>query len=107
MHPIEVACESVHVSQPEAAELREPVIDFTKRLGLQPIEAALSVDGGLDEAGVPQNAQVLGDGGLGHAKPALDFAYGLFRGDQQAEDRAAVRFGDDFEGGFHALYILQ
>jgi hypothetical protein len=28
------------------------------------------------------------------------------RGDQKAQDRAPVRFGNDLENGFHVLYIL-
>lgn len=75
--PIEVAFESINVSRPEAAKLSQPGIDFLKRLRPQMIETALRVHRGLYEASVAEHAEVLGHGGLRHAKPALDFPYGL------------------------------
>ena len=49
---------------------------------------------------------MFGDGGLGHAEAALDLADGLLGRDEKGEDGAAIRLGDDFEGGFHVPYIL-
>jgi hypothetical protein len=95
--------EGIDVSRPETAELGEPGIEFLKRTGLEPIEAALRVDCRFDEAGVAKDAEVLGDGGLGHAEMALDVADGLLIESQKAEDRAAVGLGDDPEGVFHGL----
>ena len=88
---IEMAFESVDVNRPEAAELFQPGIEFLKRSGLEPVEAALCVNGGFDEAGVAEDAEVLGDGGLGHAELALDLADGLLGGGQEA--RIARRLG--------------
>jgi len=48
---------------------------------------------------------MLGDSRLGHAKLTLDFSDRLLGRDQEAQYRAAVRLGNDFEYGFHALYI--
>jgi hypothetical protein len=105
IHAVEVAFESVYVRGPEAAELREPGIDFTKRAGLEAVETALRVHRGFDEAGITQDTEVLGDGGLGHAELTLDFSYGLLGGGQEAQDGPAVRLRDDFEDGFHSSDI--
>ena len=106
MHAIEMAFESVDMDGPEAAELFQPGIELLKRSGLEPVEAALRVNGGFDKTGVAQNAKVLRHCGLGHAELMLDLADGLLVESQEAEDRAAVGLGDDLEGVFHALYIL-
>ena len=106
IHSIQVAFESVDVSGPEAAELGEPGIDLLEWSRFQPVETSLSVHRGFNKTGIAQHAQVLGDGRLRHTKLTLDLAHRLFRRDQKAQDRAAVRFGNDFEYGFHSLYIL-
>jgi len=105
MDAIEVTFESIDVSVPEAAEGSEPRVDFPERFGPEAIEAALPVDGSLDEAGIAEDAEVLGDGGLGHAEVALDLSDGLLGGDQEGEDGAAAGLGNNFERGIHALYI--
>ncbi len=64
---IEMAFESIDVDRPEPTELFEPGIELLKWSGLEPVEAALRVDSGFDEAGVAKDAEVLGDGRLGHA----------------------------------------
>ena len=72
-----MAFEGVEVNRPELAELIEPGIEFLKRFGPETVEAALSVDGGFDETGVAEHAEVLGDGGLRHAELTFDVADGL------------------------------
>jgi len=106
IHAIEMAFERVEMSGPEAAKLSQPVIDFLKRLRSEPVETALRVHRGFDEAGVAQDAQVLGDSRLRHAKPALNLSHGLLRRNQKAQDGPPVWFSDDFECGFHSFYIL-
>jgi hypothetical protein len=106
MHAIEMAFERVEMSGPEVAELSQPVNDLMKRLRSQPVEAALGVHGGFDEAGLAQHAQVLGDGRLRHAKLTLNLSHRLLGGEQKAQDGAAVGLGNDFEDGFHSLHIL-
>ena len=105
LHAIEVAFERIDVRGPEPPELIQPGIDLLERLRPQPVEAALCIHRGFHEPGLAQHAQVLGHGRLRHPQLTLDLADRLLRGDQQAQDRAAVRLGDDFENGFHALYI--
>src|SRR5579863_2482281 len=106
IHAIKVAFESIQVSGPEAAELSQPGIDLLKGPRFQPVETALCVHGGLHETGVAQHAQVLGDGRLRHTKLTLDLSHRLLGRDQEAQYRAAVRLGNNFENRFHALDIL-
>jgi hypothetical protein len=94
---VEVAFESVDVSGPEATKGSEPGVDLLKWFRFEPVETALCVDGGFDETGVAQDAQVLGDGRLRHPKLTLDVAHGVLRGDEEAQYGAAVRLGNDFE----------
>jgi hypothetical protein len=100
-----MAFESIDVDRPEATELGEPGVELLKRSGLQAIEAALRVDSRFDEAGVAKDAEVLGDGRLGHMELPLDLADGLLVESEKAEDRTAVGLGDDLEGVFHGLYM--
>ncbi len=75
MHAVEVAFESIDVSGPEPAELRQPVIQLLKGSRFQPVETALCVHRGLHETGVAQDAQVLGYGWLRHTKLPLNLSH--------------------------------
>jgi len=101
MDAVEVAFQSIDALGPEAAELRQPFIDFLERLGFDSVEAALRIHRGFDEAGVAEHPQVLGDGWLRHAQPTLDFANGLLVRGKKTEDGAPVGLGNDGEGRFH------
>ena len=103
MHAVEVALEGIEVGGPESAVWGQPVVDLLP--GPQTIQTALRSNRGFNEAGLAQHTQVLGYGGLRHAQLAFDFSYRLLGGDQKPEDGATVRFGNDFESGFHAFYI--
>ena len=108
MHAVEVPFESIDVRGPEPAELRQPRIHLSKRFWLQPVETALCVHRRFDETGVAQHAQVFGDRRLRHTKFTLDFSHRLLRRDQEAQDRAPVRLGNDFEGRFHGfIYSIE
>ena len=75
---VEVALESIEVSVPEPAKLCEPVIHLAKWFGFQPVETALCIHRGFNEASLPQNPQVLGHGRLRHAELPLDLSHRLF-----------------------------
>jgi hypothetical protein len=94
--------ERIDVRGPQLTERRQPRVNLTKWLGSQPIEATLCVDGGFDEAGLAQHAQVFRDGRLRHPEFFFDLSDGLFGRDEQTQDCAAVGLGNDFEDGFHA-----
>src|ERR1700733_4226944 len=95
------------MSRPEAAELRQPCVQLLKWSGLQPVETTLRIHCRFDETCIAQHSQVLGHGRLRHTKLTLDLPHRLFRRDQEAQYRAAVRLRNDLKYGFHSLYILQ
>ena len=84
-----------------ARELSQPGIHLLKRFRFQPVETALCVYRGFHETGIAQHAQVLGHSRLRHTKLTLNLSHRLLGGDQQAQDRAAVRLRNDFEHRFH------
>ena len=100
-----MAFERVHVSGPEPTERSQPGIQFLQWFRFQAVEPALCVHRGFHETGVAQHAQVLGHGRLRHTELALDLPNRLFRRDQEAQYRAAVRLRDDFEDRFHPVDI--
>src|SRR5438445_233019 len=106
MDSVEVAFKSIHVSGPEPAELNQPGIHLLKWSRFQPVETALCVHRGFHETGLAQHSQVLGHRRLRHTKLTLDLSHRLLGRDQEAQYRAAVRFRNDFEHGFHSLDIL-
>jgi hypothetical protein len=59
IHTVEVAFESIYVSRPEPAELREPGIHLLKWLRFEPVETALCVHCGFYETGFAKHSQVL------------------------------------------------
>ncbi|HEV3090839.1 MAG TPA: hypothetical protein VGX91_05275 [Candidatus Cybelea sp.] len=107
IHAVEVAFESIDASRPETPELIQPGIHLGKGFRPQPVKTALRVDRRFYETGVPQHAQVLRDGRLGHVKPSLDLSNGVLGRRQQAQDRAPVRLRNDFKNAGHAQCILQ
>ncbi len=106
IHAVEVAFESIQVIGPEPTERSQPGIRLLKWLRFQPVETALSVHRGFHETGLSEHPQVLGHSRLRHTKLALDLSHRLLGGDEEAQNRAAVRFGNDFEYRFHILRIL-
>ena len=101
-----MAFEKIDVRRPETTELSEPSVELLEWSGLQSVETALGIHCRFDEAGVAQDAEVLGDGRLRHAELTLDLTVGLLGRGQEAEDRAAIGLGDDLEGIFHGPNIL-
>jgi hypothetical protein len=104
-HAIEVALKGVDVCGPEAAKGLKPGVDFLERFGPEPVQTALRVHGGFNEAGITKYAKVPGNGGLRQAEPAFDLAHGVLGGEKEAEDRPTVRLRQNLEHGFHVLYI--
>jgi hypothetical protein len=106
VHAVQVAFERVQVTGPEPAKLSQPVIQLLKGFRSQPVEPALRVYRGFYKTGLAQHSQVLGYHGLRHTKLTLDLSHRLLRRDQEAQDRAAIGLGNDFEDRFHSLCIL-
>lgn len=90
-----MAFKRVDMRGPEAPEPREPLVNFHQGLGPDAIDAPLRIDARFDKPGVAQDTQMLGDHGLRHPQPLLDFLYGALRGRQETQDGATVRLGDN------------
>jgi hypothetical protein len=97
MHAIEMALERVDVRRPQATERREPFVDLHQRLGPDAIDAPLRIHARLHEPGLAQHAQVLRHRRLRQSQRVLDVADRALRRDEQPQDRAAARLGDDGE----------
>jgi hypothetical protein len=72
---------------------------FHQRAWVDGVEAALGVDADGGEAGIAQDSEVLGDGGLGDAEFAVDDvadgAGGLLAADEELEDAPADGVAQD------------
>jgi hypothetical protein len=104
-HPVEVAFERIHVGGPQPPEGSEPLVDIPQRFGPEPIDAPLGLDARFHEAGLSQDAEVLGHRCLGHPELAFELAHRLFRRREEAEDGPPIRLCDDGERRFHIAYI--
>jgi hypothetical protein len=82
---VEVVFEAIEVRGPELATRREPLIELFERLGSYAIEA-LRVRARLDQAGVLEDAKVLGHSGLTEADAVDELADGALAFAKQVED---------------------
>jgi hypothetical protein len=94
-----VVFEAVEVGRPELAIRGEPFIELCKRLRSDAIQAPLRVWACLDEACVPQHAQVFGHRRLADAEAVDKLADRTFSFAEQIEDLEPSRFGEDLECG--------
>jgi hypothetical protein len=96
-HGIEMSFELVEPRFPQAPVRLDPLVDGAERFGADPIDAALGVGADVDEAGLSEDAQMLGDGGLADRELVDEVAHGPFRDPQQVEDAPPVRFCEYLE----------
>ena len=87
----------------QAVELHGPhllecVAEWTERLEVGAIEAALAVAADADEAGVAEDAEVLRNGAEADVDALGDVAGGELAIPDESEDFASSWFGDDLEG---------
>ena len=101
---VEVAFERIEALRPERAD--GAIQSSISRIcsARTRVEPSLRLDARLDEPGLAQDAQVLGDGGLAQRQSADELADGPLAFTQQIEDSPPVRLGQDFERG-HAVYL--
>ncbi len=90
--------EAVEVRVPEGSVSGEPAVELGERLGSDAVDAALRIGTRLDEAGVLEHAQVLGDGGLTQWETFDQVADGPLPLEQQLENRQAARVDERLEG---------
>src|SRR5690606_22426570 len=94
---VQVAFERVEPRRPEAAEWQQPSVELLQRFRLEPVDAALRGDRGLDEARLAQDAVVLRDGRLRQEQSEIEVADGAFFIEVETEVCALVRYGGNVE----------
>lgn len=83
---IEMSLERVDVLGPELPEWSEPGVELLQRHGANAVQATLRVDGGRDETGIAQYAQMFGDRGLRKLETMPEFADRVIGFRQKGED---------------------
>ncbi len=96
--------EGVEVSSPELAVRLQPGLHVIQRLAGEPVDAARTVGACGDDAGIPQDPQVLGHVGLGDTELVDELRHVALVVQEQIEDLPAGRIGDDRKavGHWHA-----
>jgi hypothetical protein len=92
-----VVFELVEVSRPKLAVGGEPVVELREWLRPDPVQPALCIGARLDEPGVLEDAEVLGDGRLAEAKAVDELADRPLTVPEQIEDRQPPWLGQDLE----------
>jgi hypothetical protein len=90
VHLVEVAFEVVEAGAPQRPVRSKPLVHLAQRFGSNPIDPPLSLNPGVHQAGVPEQAQMLGDGRLGHRQSGYQLADRAFSQPQQVQDLAPV-----------------
>jgi hypothetical protein len=101
-----VSLEGVEATGPELAIGSEPGIDLYEGLGAQSVPAPLGVVADLDQAGVAEHAQVLGDPGLAQRKPLDQLAYGTLPLAEEVEDLPPPGLGHKLERRRHLGHYI-
>ena len=97
--------EAREIGFPDAAVIFKPLGGFGEPARVDAAGAALGVAAAGDKAGTFEDAEVLGDGGLGHREGAGELVNGGFAGAETGEDGAAGGIGERGEGGVESLFV--
>src|SRR3954453_6002891 len=97
--------ERVEAAGPELPVRREPGIELSERLRVDPVPAPLSVLAHADEVGLAQHLQVLRHAWLADLQALDKLAHGVLPLAQQIEDAPARGLGEDFEDGRHSRAV--
>jgi hypothetical protein len=90
-----VVFEAVQAGHPELAIGGQPCVEICEWLWPDSVQAALGGHLCLDNSGVLEDSQMLGDGGLAESETRDELADRLLTVAEQFEDREAVRVGKD------------
>lgn len=85
--------------RPEKAVVLEPTIDGAEGLRVETVKAVAADALFVDEMGVAEQAEVLGDGRAGDWEGASDLSRGLMALAKEVEDGAAGGIGEGAEDG--------
>jgi hypothetical protein len=102
---IEVPLEGVQAARPQLTVGVEPGVDLAQRLEAQLVPAALGVVADADEAGLAEDAQVLGGAGLAQAEVLDELTDGAWAFAEQVQDVAPSGLGEGGEGGGHSQLL--
>ena len=102
-HGIQVLFEQVEARRPQLAVGRQPRVEGLERCGTQPVDAPLRVGADVDEAGVAQDAQMLGHRRLADGEVVDEVADGQIGAPEQIQDAAPVGLGEDLERRVHVI----
>src|SRR5262245_29899820 len=91
--------EAIQVCAPKASIGAQPVVELCERLGPDPVEAALRIPAGLDEAGILEDAEVLGHGGLAETEAINEFTNRSLAFAEQIQDREPPTLRKNLERG--------
>src|SRR5713226_9106455 len=72
-HLAEAGLQAVQADVPRPAIRRQPGVEFAQRLRPEPVQPPLLVHPGLDQPGLAEHPQVLGDRGLAHRQRVDEF----------------------------------
>src|SRR5438309_5986974 len=97
--------QAVKALVPQPAVRSQPIVELTERLGSQVVDPLLSGATGLDDAGVTQHAQVLGDLGLAELQPVNDRAHGAWPTAQEFDYLPAGGLGQGAQRRVHVRRI--
>lgn len=94
--------EAVQRRGPATAKRLQPFVHLAKRLGVEPIHPLLSFGASDDEAGLPEDPEMLRDGRLTHPEMVHEIANRHLAIDEDIEDLPSMRFGEHSECVEHA-----
>jgi hypothetical protein len=97
----EQGVQALEIRLPNTAVAFEPGLELLERGGAQGIDAALRVDANVHEAGLAEDAEVLGDLGLAETEAADRVADGARSAAEELDDVKAVRLGEGAKCGGH------
>jgi hypothetical protein len=96
---LEVRFQSIEMSRPEGAVRGQPVVELPKGLGAYPVQPALGIRAGLDEAGFFEHPKVLRDGRLTELQVFDQVSDGTLSVTEKVEDRPPAGLTQDIKGG--------
>lgn len=94
--------EGVEVAGPQLAIGFEPGVECLEGTRFEVVDALLRGDARRDEAGLPQDFEVFGDGGLAERECLHQVRDAAVAAPQVSDDGAAMGLGEDGEGISHS-----
>jgi hypothetical protein len=81
------------------AEWFEPFVEFSDPPGTWSVPPELRISADVDDSGVPQDAEMLGNGRLAHVEGGYEFTDATLALSEKIEDPPAIRVSHHIEHG--------